>query len=88
MDNVRIARRLVNLAKELIADGWPSKVEKGGLREKMGLKEDQPLQDQTSASAVAKFFKSTDAEGRGMVMFAINSNQDSKFWKQVHNAIK
>ncbi len=84
-----VARRLVRLARMLAAeDGWPKKVEKGGLREKMGLKEDQPLEEQTSPSAVAKFFQETDEEGRGMVTFAMNSNQDSSFWKKVADMIE
>lgn len=84
----RIASELLQLARELIADDWPSKVEEGGLRGKMGLKKDEPLEEQTSPSAVAKFFKSTDKEGRGMVMFAVNSNQDSDFWKKVGDMIE
>ena len=62
---------------------WPSKVDKGDLRKAMGLKADESLEDQSSASAVAKFFKGADKKGRGMVMFAVNSNKDSAFWKKV-----
>jgi len=88
MNRKRVARELLTLAKELIGAGWPSSVQHGKLRDALGLSEDKPLEDQTSAAAVAKFFKKADKAGRGMVMFAINSNKDSKFWKAVHNAIK
>ena len=66
---------------------WPEKVEKGGLRKKMGLKEDKPLKDQTTPEKVAKFFEDADEEERGMVTFAVNSNQDIPFWKQVGKLI-
>lgn len=92
MNRYKVARELVHLAKMLIkADktaAWPTKVEKGGLRKAMGLDEDKPLEDQTSPSAVIKFFEGADKEGRGMVMFAVNSNQDSSFWKKVGAGLK
>jgi hypothetical protein len=37
--------------------------------------------------AVIKFFESADKKGRGMVMFAVNSNKDSAFWKKVKAGI-
>ena len=78
----KLAARCVRLARVLTSDGWPSKVKEGGLRKAMGLKTDQPLAQQASPGDVIKFFKSADAEGRGMVMFAVNSNK-GPFWKQV-----
>jgi len=90
-DREALARRCIRLAEMLVGDprtaAWPSKVEKGGLRKKMGLKADEPLEDQASASDVVKFFNGTDAEGRGMVMFAVNSNKGSSFWKKVGAAL-
>jgi len=87
MNRQRVASELVRLAKELLGAQWPKSVEHGKLRDALGLDADKPLEDQTSAAAVAKFFKKADKQGRGMVMFAINSNKGSKFWKAVHNAI-
>ena len=87
MDRRMIARELVLIAQDLVAQGWPSKVEKGALREGMGLDPNIPLEDQASPSDVASFFKKADKSGRGMVMFAVNSNQDSKFWKKVGDMI-
>ena len=66
---------------------WPSKVKEGGLRSAMGLSTDKPLEEQTSPSAVIKFFEGADKKGRGMVMFAVNSNKDSAFWKKVKAGI-
>lgn len=83
----RAVKELVKIAKSLVAD-WPDKVEKGGLRKEMGLDENESLEDQTSPSAVASFFNSADKEGKGMVMFAINSNKDNSFWQKVHSMIK
>ena len=69
-------------------DGWPEKIEKGGLRKRMGLKKDEPLEDQTTPEKVAEFFKDADKDGRGKVMFAVNSNQDVPFWKKVAELIE
>ena len=87
MDRDGVAKELVAVAKLLTA-AWPKKVKEGGLRSKMGLSEDKPLEDQASASDVVKFFNSTDDDGRGKVMFAVNSNKDKAFWKQVGSALK
>lgn len=69
-------------------DEWPEEVEEGDLRDRMELKTTEPLEDQTTPENVAEFFENTDEEGRGMVMFAVNSNQDNEFWQEVHNKIK
>lgn len=82
-----VVTELAEISK-CLTGAWPSKVEKGGLRAALGLDEDKPLEEQTSPSAVAKFFKGADKEGRGMVMFAVNSNQDQAFWKKVGDMIK
>ena len=84
---VRIARQLVKLAKELVGAGWPKSVEQGKLRDALGLDDSKPLEDQTSPSKVVKFFEGGDKSDRGMVMFAMNSNQDSAFWKKVKTMI-
>lgn len=84
-----VAQELVNISRYLVeADemkeaAWPTKVNEGGLRGALGLKKDEPLEDQTSASAVISFFKKADKKGRGMVTFAMNTNKDSAFWKKV-----
>jgi hypothetical protein len=81
-------RELVRAAREIVGDEWPSKVEKGGLRGAMGLNEDEPLEDQASPGDVANFFEGADEEGRGMVMFAVNSNRDVPFWQKVGDMIE
>lgn len=86
MSNEKIARELIEVARELMA-AWPSKVKQGGLRKAMGLSADKPLEEQTSPQGVAAFFKKADEKGRGMVMFAVNSNKTSAFWKKVSDAI-
>lgn len=68
-------------------DSWPEDVEKGGLRKLMGLDADKSLEDQTSPTAVAEFFQKADKGGRGKVMFAVNSNKDSEFWKKVGDMV-
>lgn len=73
-------------------ENWPKKIKKGGLREKMGLATDEPLEDQVKPEKVAAFFKKAvnkgDKDVRGKVMFAVNSNQDKPFWKKVGSLIK
>lgn len=69
-------------------EDWPEDVGEGDLRDRMDLKTSEPLEDQTTPEEVAKFFDNTDKKGRGMVMFAVNSNQDNEFWKKVHDLIK
>lgn len=91
-DREALAERCIRMAEMLVgsrstAAAWPGKVEKGGLRKKMGLKTDKSLEEQSSPSDVVKFFNGTDAEGRGMVMFAVNSNKGSAFWKKVGAAL-
>lgn len=86
MNDVKVAKKLLRTARELLAD-WPSNVDEGGLREAMGLDPNQPLEDQASPSDVIDFFNNTDESGRGMVMFAVNSNQDSDFWQSVKEGI-
>ena len=85
MDKVAVAKRCVQLAKQVLA--WPANVKEGGLRKAMGLKTDKPLEEQASPSDVIKFFQSADASGRGMVTFAMNSNKQSSFWKKVAQGI-
>lgn len=68
-------------------NGWPEDVGEGDLRERMDLNKDQSLEDQTTPENVAEFFDNTDAEGRGMVMFAVNSNKDNDFWKKVGDLV-
>jgi hypothetical protein len=72
----------------LTEEDWPEDVGEGDLRERMGLSTEKSLEDQTSPTEVAQFFENTDEEGRGMVMFAVNSNQDNEFWSKVHDLIK
>jgi len=86
MNSRRIARKLIEIAKECLAD-WPSNVKEGGLRKEMGLDIEKPLSDQVSPSKVVDFFKKADKHQRGMVMFAVNSNQDDPFWKKVGDMI-
>lgn len=69
-------------------DDWPEDVQEGGLRNRMGLDPKKPLEDQTSPEKVAEFFDKTDKDGRGKVMYAVNSNQDNDFWKKVGSLIK
>jgi len=86
MNRRMVAREMTRIAR-LLEGAWPSKVKSGGLREAMGLDPSIPLEEQSSPSAVAKFFEGADASGRGMVMFAVNSNQDVAFWKKVASMI-
>lgn len=91
--DVRINGDLYRLEKGdkiriLSEEDWPKEVEEGDLRKRMELSQEKPLEDQTSPSEVAEFFNNTDAKGRGMVMFAVNSNKNNEFWKSVHNIIK
>lgn len=69
-------------------NGWPEDVKEGGLRERMGLDPDKPLEDQTTPEKVAAFFDKTDKDGRGKVMYAVNSNQDNDFWKKVGDLVE
>ena len=87
MNDRQAAQELLAVAREL-AGAWPSSVRAGGLRQAMGLKKDVPLEEQSSPSAVVKFFDGADKKGRGMVMFAVNSNKDVAFWKKVGQMIK
>ena len=80
---IRYHKHELLVTEEMKQAAWPTKVKEGGLRGAMGLKTDEPLQDQTSASAVVAFFKKADKKGRGMVTFAMNTNKDSAFWKKV-----
>lgn len=71
------------------AEGMPTDVEEGGLRKRLGLETDKPLEDQTTPEKVAEYFKNASEDGRGKVMYAVNSNKkDSKFWKDVYDLIK
>lgn len=80
-------KKAVRWRKRNMTAAWPSKVKEGGLRAAMGLSTDKSLEDQSSPSAVISFFKKADEKGRGMVMFAVNSNKDSTFWKKVKAGI-
>lgn len=68
-------------------NGWPEDVEKGGLRKRLDLDPNKPLEDQTTPEKVAKYFEQAGEDGRGKVMYAVNSNQDNEFWKKVGELI-
>lgn len=86
MNRLDCAESLIRLAKTLLSR-WPNKVEKGGLRDAMGLDPEKPLQEQASVNDVVRFFEDGDKSERGMVMFAVNSNQDNDFWQDVYEKI-
>ncbi|MBD3406198.1 MAG: hypothetical protein GF411_08820 [Candidatus Lokiarchaeota archaeon] len=89
--NARKRTRPTTTKKSLMKEegDWPDKVEKGDLRERMDLSTQKSLEDQTTPHDVAKFFDNTNEEGRGMVMFAVNSNKDdNEFWASVYDLIK
>jgi len=70
-------------------NGWPEDVKEGGLRNRMGLDEDKPLDEQTTPEEVANFFDQADEDGRGKVMYAVNSNKnDNEFWAEVADLIE